>query len=152
MSRRRPYVLAALCALIALSTVGYPTRSAPPPARHSGPGDDPAAVALDKRIPEDAKKTSEVMANLTYLSDTIGARLTGSPALKRANDWAAEKMKGYGLTNVHLEAWTIPEGWERGKAKARVIEPATGRNIAIASAGWSPGTKGKVTGEVIYFK
>jgi hypothetical protein len=152
MSRRRTYVLVALCALIGLSTLSHTTRSAAPPPRHPGPGSDPSAVALDRRILEDAKKSSQVMANLTYLSDVIGARLTGSPALKKANDWAAEKMKSYGLTNVRLEAWTIPEGWERGKAVARVVEPATGRKIAIAAAGWSPGTRGKVIGDVLYIK
>src|SRR5437588_646521 len=72
----------------------------------------PDAAVLDKKLLAAAKDGSELMKNLTYLSDEIGPRLTGSPALKHANDWTAEKMKSYGLTNVHLEAWTIPVGWE----------------------------------------
>ena len=66
------------------------------------------------------------MNNLTYLSDQIGPRLTGSANLKRANEWTAEKMKEYGLVNVHLEPWTIPVGWERGTAYARILEPGLG--------------------------
>src|SRR5690348_1329497 len=42
--------------------------------------------ALDKKILAEAKNGSEIMANLTYLSDVIGPRLTGSTALKRANE------------------------------------------------------------------
>src|ERR1043166_9169629 len=53
------------------------------------------ALALDQKILTAAKTDSEIMANLTYLSDIIGPRVTGSPALKQANDWTAEKMKSY---------------------------------------------------------
>ena len=42
------------------------------------------ALALDQKLLAEAKKGSELMANLTYLSDVIGPRLTGSPAVKRA--------------------------------------------------------------------
>ena len=110
------------------------------------------AKALDQKIITEAKATSEIMANLGYLSDIIGPRLTGSASLKRANDWTAERMKAYGLENVHLEAWEIPVGWERGTATARMLEPTPGRPITIASAGWAPGTKGKIAGDVVIFK
>jgi carboxypeptidase Q len=107
------------------------------------------ADALDQRVIEESKKGSELIANLTYLSDMIGARLTGSAALKRANDWAADKMKAYGLTNVHHESWLMPEGWERGTATGRILEPDNGRILSVASYGWHPGTNGKVQGDVI---
>src|SRR5689334_6813752 len=64
------------------------------------------ALALDKSIIECAAKDSEIMKNLGYLSDQIGPRLTGSASLRRANEWAAEVMKSYGLENVHQEGWT----------------------------------------------
>ncbi len=92
------------------------------------------------------------MANLTYLSDVIGPRLTGSAALKRANEWAADKMRAYGLSNVHLEGWTIPVGWERGSASVRIVEPDNGRSLMVAAAGWTPNTKGKVVGDVVVLK
>jgi carboxypeptidase Q len=113
--------------------------------------DTPSARAdeLDRRVLAEARKGSEVMANLTHLSDIIGPRLTGSSALKKANDWAAGRMKKYGLSNVHQEPWTMPEGWQRGPATGRIIEPDNGRTLSLASMGWAPGTRGKVRGEVV---
>ena len=107
------------------------------------------ALAADVKVLETAQKDSEIMANLTHLSDMIGPRLTGSAALKNANQWAAEKMKGYGLSNVQLEPWAIPAGWERGTATARIIEPDNGRSLSLAAAGWTPGTKGKIEADVV---
>src|SRR5262245_8650736 len=101
----------------------------------------PDATALDKQVMAEAKRGSEIMANLTYLCDEIGPRLTGSTALTRANQWTAEKMKAYGLSDVHLESWSLPEGWERGPATARLIEPNNGVPLSLASMGWTPGTK-----------
>jgi hypothetical protein len=111
-----------------------------------------AAVELDNKLIAAAKERSQVMVNLTYLSDMIGPRVTGSPALKRANDWTAEKMREYGLANVRLEAWSIPEGWERGHAKGRIVEPDNGRVLSLASYAWYPGTPGKVQGDVVYLE
>lgn len=110
------------------------------------------AVLLDRKVIEEAKKGSEALANLTYLCDEIGPRMTGSANLKRANDWAAAKMRGYGLSNVHLEGWSMPEGWERGPAQARIIEPNTGVQLSLAAMGWSPGTEGKVQADVVILK
>ncbi len=110
------------------------------------------ATEAEKAIIADAAKNSEIMTNLTYLSDVIGPRLTGSPNLKRANEWTAAVMKKYGLENVNLEGWTIPEGWERGTAHGRVLEPDNGRTIHLASMGWYPGTNGKIQGDVVIIK
>lgn len=111
-----------------------------------------SADELDKAVLAEVKARSELMKNLQYLSDVIGARLTGSKNLERANNWTAEKMKSYGLENVKLEPWEIPVGWERGKATMKIIEPDTGRSLMIAAAGWTPGTNGKVTGDVVILK
>lgn len=107
------------------------------------------ATDLDQKILAEAKRGSEVLANLTYLSDEIGPRVTGSAALKRANEWTADKMKAYGLSNVRLEAWSMPEGWERGPVTARIIEPNNNVSLSMAAMGWTPSTKGKIQGDVI---
>jgi hypothetical protein len=109
------------------------------------------ATELEQKVIADTKSDSDIMTNLTYLSDVIGPRLTGTAALKKANDWTAERMKAYGLTNVHLESWELPEGWERGFAHGRMIEPDNQRVLQLASNAWSPGTNGKVEGDVIAF-
>lgn len=120
----------------------------PPPGETKAPG-AVSAAELDARLIEAAKTNSEVMANLTYLSDVIGPRLTGSANLKRANEWAAARMTSYGLSNVAMEAWELPVGWERGTATARLIEPDNGRSITVAAMAWTPGTNGKIVGDVV---
>jgi hypothetical protein len=130
--------------LLVLLSVLLPVVLAEPPAVD--------AVAVDKKIIAAAKNDSEIMANLTHLSDMIGPRLTGSAALKKANEWAADKMRGYGLSNVRLEGWTIPAGWERGPASLRIIEPNIGRVLTVAALGWTPGTKGRISGDVVVLK
>src|SRR4029077_17555727 len=104
-------------------------------------------AAADAQIMKEIREHSEAMGNLEYLSDAIGARLTGSPQLKQANEWTAEMFRKYGLTNVHLEPWTIARSWTRGSAHARIISP-TEHPLTIASAGWSPSTPGAVRGPV----
>ncbi len=110
------------------------------------------ATEVDKALLDDVKDKSELMKNLEYISDTIGPRLTGSKNLERANEWTAAKMKEYGLENVKLEPWEIPLGWERGPASMTIVEPDTKVRFSVASVGWTPGTKGKVTGEVVILR
>jgi carboxypeptidase Q len=110
---------------------------------------DKKALELDKNLIAMATKGSELLSNLTYLSDVIGPRLTGSTAVSKANHWTTGKMLDYGLTNVHLETWSMPEGWQRGFAYARIVEPDNGRSLTIASMGWYPSTAGRVVGDVV---
>jgi carboxypeptidase Q len=108
-------------------------------------------AGADAQILSEIHEHSEAMQNLEHLSDAIGPRLTGSPQLKQANDWTAEMFRKYGLTNVHLEPWTIAHSWTRGTAHARIVSP-TEHPLTIASAGWAPGTNGKVRGPVVFVK
>ncbi len=114
-------------------------------------GDDGSSLAAtDQQILSEISDHSEVMDNLEYLSDRIGPRLTGTPQLKQANDWTVEMFKKYGLTNVHLEAYSIPHAWVRGTATGRIVAP-TEHPLTIASLAWAPNTKGTVRGPVVYF-
>jgi hypothetical protein len=88
-----------------------------------------------------ATDRSEVMKNLQYLVDVIGPRLTGSAAMRRANDWTADRFKSYGLTTA-LEPWNFGVTWERGVANARVLAPFQ-RNVTAHSWAWTAGTNGK---------
>src|SRR6266436_5158226 len=138
----RRVVLCGLAAVIAFSTI----RAVPAwPA-----GDETSAVtAADAQILSEVRDHGETMQNSEYLGDAIGPRLTGSPQLKQANEWTAAKFREYGLTNVHLEPWTIAHSWTRGTARARIVSP-TEHPLTIASAGWAPGTAGVVRGPVVY--
>ncbi len=140
MKQRVVWILGAFLLLV-FAVSRAPGQQAAAPA-------DPFAEA-DAKILAEIQDHSEVMANLEYLSDVIGPRLTGTERLKRANEWTAEMFRKYGLTNVHLEPWTIARSWTRGTARARIVSP-TGHPITIASAGWSPSTPGVVRGPVVY--
>ncbi|HZC66130.1 MAG TPA: M20/M25/M40 family metallo-hydrolase, partial [Candidatus Dormibacteraeota bacterium] len=105
--------------------------------------------AADAQILAQVHEHTELMPNLEYLSDNIGARLTGSAQLKQANDWTADLFRKYGLSNVHLEPWTIAHSWTRGTASARIIAP-TEHPLTIAAAGWSPSTLGVLRGPVVF--
>lgn len=94
-----------------------------------------------------AMQHSEVMKNLQYLADMIGPRLTGSPAMRKANDWTAERFKAYGLT-ARLEAWDFGVTWERGPASFRITAPFT-RNLVGHSWAWTEGTGKMVSGPVV---
>lgn len=76
---------------------------------------------------------------LRQLTDDIGARLAGSPAYERAAQWAAVKFREAGLTNVRFEEFTMPNGWQRGSVRARIVAPVT-RPLRVLSVGWGPST------------
>jgi carboxypeptidase Q len=111
--------------------------------------DSNALASADAQILAEIRDHSEAMQNSEYLGDSIGPRLTGSPQLKQANDWTASKFREYGLTDVHLEPWTIANSWTRGTAHARILSP-TEHPLTIASAGWAPSTPGVVRGPLVY--
>jgi carboxypeptidase Q len=81
---------------------------------------------------------SEVMANLQHLSDVIGPRLTGSSAMRRANDWTAERFREYGLS-ASLESYQFGVTWERGQVSLRLLQPFT-RWVTGQSWAWTAGT------------
>src|SRR5260370_5256027 len=87
-------------------------------------------------------------ADLTYLAEHIGPALTGSAKLDEASHWTMEQFKAAGLANAHLEDWTIANSWTRGPASGRIIAPSE-ETLTLATAGWSPGTKGTVRGTVV---
>ena len=89
----------------------------------------------------EAVERSEVMENLRHLSDVIGPRLSGSPAMRRANEWTAERFRSYGLTSA-LEPFDFGVTWERGPLSLRILQPFD-RAISGHSWAWTAGTDGK---------
>ena len=124
--------------------------SAPKPRAEGEAVEVSPAVEIDRKVIAEVKANAQLQGNLQHLCDVIGPRVTGSANLEKANKWAAEKMKEYGLTNVKLEPWEIPVAWERGTVSFKMVEPNPGKALIAASMAWTPGTKGKVTGEVVF--
>ena len=67
-----------------------------------GPAEDWTLPALTK-IAGEGQMNSRAFEFLTELSDNVGARVTGSPSERKAEEWGVEKMKAIGLENVHTE-------------------------------------------------
>jgi hypothetical protein len=101
------------------------------------------------RIRDMALNHSQIMEMVGYLTDVTGPRLTGSPNLKRAEEYARDKLRDWGLENAHLEAWgPFGRGWSLEGFTANVLSPRFSPLIAYPKA-WSPGTKGVARGEVV---
>src|SRR5712691_11053771 len=75
-----------------------------------GPNEDGTKPALVK-IAGEGMMDSHAFQFLTELSDDVGARVTGSLADRKAEEWGVAKMKGIGLENVHTEKYMIWKGW-----------------------------------------
>src|SRR5271165_4605914 len=62
-------------------------------------------VDTANRIRDTALNHSQIMEMVGYLTDVTGPRLTGSPGLKMAEEYARDLLRQWGLANAHLEAW-----------------------------------------------
>jgi len=101
------------------------------------------------RIRYEGFRNSKVMEYATGLMDSIGERLTGSPNMKRANDWTRDQLTAMGLSNAHLEPWgPFGRGWANQYVNARMTSPDIVPLIVYSKA-WTPGTNGVVTGKCI---
>jgi hypothetical protein len=100
------------------------------------------------RIKEEGLQRSKVMEIESYLTDVYGPRLTNSPEIKEAGEWAQKTMKEWGLTNVHAETWPFGRGWQNKRMVAVAVTPRAYPLIAYSKP-WTPGTNGPVTGEAV---
>jgi carboxypeptidase Q len=75
---------------------------------------------------------------LAELTDTFGARLSGSPNLARAVQWSVQTMKADGLENVHTEPVMVPR-WVRGREHAEIVEPPH-HDLAVLGLGGTVAT------------
>ncbi|HTF38773.1 MAG TPA: M20/M25/M40 family metallo-hydrolase [Blastocatellia bacterium] len=136
------YTAILLAALISLASGAAVTAQ--------GPQEKFDQAAIDK-IKEEGMKHSQVMDTLSYLTDVPGSRLTGSPGLKAAQDWARKKLAEWGLQNAHLEAWgPFGRGWSLEGFSASLTKPNYAPLIAYPKA-WSPSTSGVLRAQPVYF-
>jgi hypothetical protein len=100
------------------------------------------------QIRDEGLNRSQVMDHISWLSDVYGPRLTGSPAILQASDWAIRKFNEWGLVNAHRETWPFGRGWALTRFSAHMIEPQVQPLIGFP-ASWTPGTNGTVTADVV---
>jgi hypothetical protein len=107
---------------------------------------EPIDWDMVNRIRGEGLGRSRVMETLSYLADVIGPRLTGSPGLKQADEWARDRMTAWGLADARVEPWgRFGRGWSFERASVHVVRPRATPLVALPKA-WTPATAGPVRG------
>jgi carboxypeptidase Q len=141
--RSKRFIAIVLLWVLLVSNLAFGRQNSPSSGATPKDPNDPI-----ERIKDEGLNRSQVMQILSYLTDVIGPRLTGSPQMKRANEWTRDKLAEWGLQNAHLEPWgPFGRGWELKDFSAEVIAPQTIPVIAYPKA-WSPGID--ITADVVY--
>jgi len=96
-----------------------------------------------KQIQQAALQSDYAFQQTAYLSNNIGARLTGSAQAERAVQYVAEEMRKLGL-DVRLQKLTVPY-WVRGEEKGELVEfkgmaKGTTQKIVLTALGGSIAT------------
>lgn len=113
---------------------------------------EPLNSAVVQKIRTEGLEKSKAMDIAYHITDVAGPRLSNSPGLKRAQDWAVKYFKEMGLQNVRLEAWgEFGRGWQVDKYYAATTLPFY-RPIIGSPKAWTPGTNGPIKSEVILIK
>jgi carboxypeptidase Q len=114
-----------------------------PAAAQNFSTDDPVL----ERMWVEAMENSHLEVMAQALMDSVGPRLTGSPGIDRAHDWAVRTLEGFGV-EARNEQYGTWNGWDRGITHIDLIEPRISTLHGTMLA-WSPGTDGPVEGEVV---
>jgi carboxypeptidase Q len=137
MKRTLPFALAAACALAA-----HPARAQQAPPAPAWASSDPVL----QRIWDEGMNRSRAEPLAQALLDSVGPRLTGSPNIQAAYDWAVRQYAGWGIT-ARTEQWGTWRGWQRGYTHVDLVSPRV-RTLEATMLAWSPGTNGPVTAGV----
>jgi carboxypeptidase Q len=102
------------------------------------------------RIIQFALQPSPLESNLHHLTDEIGGRVPGTPAMQHAVEWGVKALTVAGADSVHTESFMIPNSWaegatemtvtafyEVGDAKVGGLLPTIFRAHAVSVA-WAP--------------
>ena len=101
------------------------------------------------KIRQEGTNNSRILETLHMFTDVHAPRLTGSPNLKAAGEWAIQQMHAWGLENGRLEPWDFGRpGWTNERLTAHLVEPVKDALVVEALA-WTPGTNGAVRGPAI---
>lgn len=110
---------------------------------------DPLDPATLGRIRTEAVQRSQGMDHVWWLSEVHGPRATGTPAFEQASQWAMQRFKEWGLSNIHQERFAFGQGWTIERFSAHLVTPQT--QAFIGQPRWySPSTAGPVLADVVY--
>jgi len=106
-----------------------------------------ADIGTVNRIWEEGVGHSRIMETLSYLTDVIGPRIPGSPAMGKARDWTSARFKEFGLENIAVEpSGELGLGWSNEYTSVHMTAPSYLQILAYPVP-WTSGTAGKITGQ-----
>lgn len=110
---------------------------------------EPVDWEVVSKIREEGFQRSQVMDIVGYMADVLGPRLTASPSMRKAQEWAQEKMAEVGLENIILErAGEHGVNWDNEYTSLHMVAPDYQPIIGYAKA-FTSSTDGKVEAEAI---
>ena len=121
------------------------------PLAHAADAPFAKQEAAAGQLREAALKGSGAYDILESLTTEIGARPAGSPALLRAADWGAARMKALGYDTVTVESFKVP-GWKRGAETAEVTAPFPQKLVITALGGSVATPAAGLSAQVVLFK
>src|SRR3982750_383245 len=107
------------------------------------PAQEPIDSAINAKIRDEGLNRSQVLKTFEHFTEAIGPRLTGSPAVKAADDYAVDVLKQWGIRSAHLEPWEFGRGWQLEKSTVELVEPRYAPLIGYPEA-WSASTAGEI--------
>jgi Zn-dependent M28 family amino/carboxypeptidase len=84
-----------------------------------------------------AKEPAKLESNLRVLTDEIGGRVPGTPAMDKALEWAVMNFKDAGADSVTVESFAMPLRWEEGETRITVTAPSR-FSVRAVSMAWAP--------------
>ncbi len=139
----RPSVRMLIVCTLAFSSALWARGASGAAAAQSFPSDDPVV----RQIWEEGVGRSQVYELGQVMMDSIGPRLTGSPAMAGANDWALAKYAEWSI-DAYKEQYGTWRAWERGISHIDLISPRV-RTLDGMAAAWSPATDGPIEAGVV---
>ena len=101
------------------------------------------------QIRREGTDRSQIMETLHVLTDVYGPRLTGSPNLKAAGEWAVQQLGSWGLKHGRLEPWDFGHpGWTNERFSAHLVAPVRDALVGEVLA-WTPSTRGPARAAVV---
>jgi hypothetical protein len=105
---------------------------------------------INARIRQEGQNNSQIMRTLHVLTDLHGPRVTGSPSLKAAGEWAVRQMESWGLANGRMEPWDFGHpGWTNEFASGAITAPVKDK-LEFEVVAWTPGTEGTVSARAVH--
>jgi carboxypeptidase Q len=95
------------------------------------------AQSGDAVMQEALKPATPLEENLRILTDMIGGRVPGTPAMAQAVQWGITNFKAAGADSVHTEEFVISASWAEGDTEVSVVAPVKFA-VRAHSLGWAP--------------